>query len=122
MVCDDHFFNLIAVESNHSFICEFFFAARFELENFVLEGGTPFDKVYGGNTYEYPPLNARFNEVFSKAIVHHSHIVIKEILKGYHGFNKLKHVLDVDGGFGITLNMIVSKHPLIKGIIVICHM
>lgn len=82
----------------------------------MLEGGIPFNKVHGSNTFEYPALNGAFNEVFNKAMVNHSTIVIKEILKRYDGFDKLKRVVDVGGGLGVTINMIVSKHPFIKGI------
>ena len=41
---------------------------------------------------------------------------MKTILECYHGFDNLKSVVDVGGGLGITINMIVSKHPTIKGI------
>ncbi|KAI3744913.1 hypothetical protein L1987_58011 [Smallanthus sonchifolius] len=88
----------------------------FELQNCVLEGGIPFDKVHGANTFELPAINAQFNEIFNKSMVHHSTLVIKEVLKRYHGFDKLKRVVDVGGGLGVTINMIVSKHPHIKGI------
>ncbi|KAJ0439597.1 putative caffeate O-methyltransferase [Helianthus annuus] len=88
----------------------------FELPNCVLEGGIPFDKVHGGNTFEFPARNAAFNEIFNKSMVHHSTIVIKEVLKHYNGFDKLKRVVDVGGGFGTAIKLIVSKHPHIKGI------
>ncbi|KAI3743981.1 hypothetical protein L1987_57053 [Smallanthus sonchifolius] len=63
-----------------------------------------------------PALDARFNEVFNKAMVDHTTIVMKEVLEYYHGFNNLERVVDVGGGLGITINMIVTKHPNIKGI------
>ncbi|KAJ0789363.1 putative caffeate O-methyltransferase [Helianthus annuus] len=87
-----------------------------ELEDAVLNGGVPFDKAHGANTFEYPTLDARFSEVFHKAMMDHSTIVMKEILKHYRGFDNLGCVVDVGGGQGITLSMIVSKHPTIKGI------
>lgn len=95
---------------------QFFFETRFELKNSVVEGGVPFDKVYGTHAFEYPALDARFNEVFNNGMVNHTTIVMKEILERYHGFDNLKRVVDVGGGLGITLNMIVSKHPTIEGI------
>ncbi|KAI3783706.1 hypothetical protein L1987_42792 [Smallanthus sonchifolius] len=93
-----------------------FIDSWFELGNAVLKGGVPFDKVHGAHAFEYPALDARFNEVFNKAMVNHTTIVMKEILKHYSGFNNLKRVVDVGGGLGITLSMIVSKHPTIQGI------
>ncbi|KAJ9564755.1 hypothetical protein OSB04_000721 [Centaurea solstitialis] len=88
----------------------------FKLKDAVVEGGVPFAKVYGTNAFEYPKLDTRFNRIFNHAMVNHSTIVIKEILKCYHGFNNVKHLVDVGGGVGATLNMIISKHPTITAI------
>ncbi|GKA66063.1 caffeic acid 3-O-methyltransferase-like protein [Tanacetum coccineum] len=88
----------------------------FKVEEAVLEGGTPFDKVHGTSGFEYMGLDARFNKIFNKAMVDTSIIVIKEVLNCYHGFENLKSLVDIGGGLGITLNMIISKHPKIKGI------
>ncbi|KAL8244779.1 hypothetical protein R6Q59_011037 [Mikania micrantha] len=46
----------------------------------------------------------------------HTSIVMKEVLECYDGFNDVKRVVDVGGGLGITINMIVTKHPNIMGI------
>lgn len=81
----------------------------------MLEGVIPFDRVHGANTFEYPALNASFNELFNKCMVNHATIVMTGILRCYNGFEKLNSVVDVGGGLGATLNMIVSKYPSIKG-------
>ncbi|KAI3807808.1 hypothetical protein L1987_23742 [Smallanthus sonchifolius] len=88
----------------------------FGLKDSVIEGGVSFDKVHGTHAFEYPALDARFNEVFNKAMVDHTTIVMKEVLECYHGFNNLERLVDVGGGLGININMIVTKHPKIKGI------
>ncbi|GJV26709.1 caffeic acid 3-O-methyltransferase [Tanacetum coccineum] len=93
-----------------------FINSWFGLTDSVMEGGVSFDKIYGTRSYEYPALDARFNAVFNKAMVNHTTIVMKEILERYHGFKNIKNMVDVGGGLGVTLNMIVSKHPTIKGI------
>ncbi|KAI3763289.1 hypothetical protein L1987_53743 [Smallanthus sonchifolius] len=92
------------------------FDTWFKLQDSVLEGGTPFDKVHGTSGFEYTALNDEFNAVFNKAMVDTSVILVKEMLKYYRGFNNLKSLVDVGGGLGITLNMIVSQYPTIKGI------
>nr|GEV28898.1 caffeic acid 3-O-methyltransferase-like [Tanacetum cinerariifolium] len=88
----------------------------FELKDSVVEGGIPFNKVHGTHIFEYPALDARFNEVLNNAMVNHTTIAMKTIIECYHGFENLTSVVDVGGGLGITINMIVSKHPTIKGI------
>ncbi|KAI3735703.1 hypothetical protein L6452_15211 [Arctium lappa] len=93
-----------------------FIDSWFKLKDSVVDGGVPFDKVHGVNAFEYPSLDTRFNEVFNNAMVNHTTLVMKEILKCYHGFDKLKHLVDVGGGLGVTLNMIISKYPTINGI------
>ena len=94
----------------------FFNGERCKLKESVVEGGVPFEKVNGQKTFEYPELDTRFNELFNNAMVHHSTLVIKELLKCYHGFNNVKHLVDVGGGAGVSLNMIISKYPTINGI------
>ncbi|KAI7751329.1 hypothetical protein M8C21_002889 [Ambrosia artemisiifolia] len=93
-----------------------FIDSWFGLEDAVRNGGVPFDKVHGTHAFEYPALDERFNKVFNQAMVNHTTILMKEILKHYRGFNNLERVVDVGGGLGITLAMIISKHPSIKGI------
>ncbi|XP_071711719.1 cathecol O-methyltransferase 1-like [Rutidosis leptorrhynchoides] len=88
----------------------------FAFKDSVVEGGVPFNKVHGTHLYEYPSLDSRFNDVFNTAMDHHTKIAMSGVLECYHGFNKLKTVVDVAGGLGININMIVSKYPTIKGI------
>ncbi|CAI9300805.1 unnamed protein product [Lactuca saligna] len=59
------------------------------LKDAVLEGGTPFNKAHGENIFEYQAKDKRF------------------------GVEKL---VDVGGGLGATLGIILSKYPNIKGI------
>ncbi|KAJ0512447.1 putative O-methyltransferase domain, S-adenosyl-L-methionine-dependent methyltransferase [Helianthus annuus] len=43
-------------------------------------------------------------------------IVMKMILEKYKGFEGVKELIDVGGGLGVNLELIVSKYPNIKGI------
>lgn len=43
-------------------------------------------------------------------------IVMKKILEAYKGFEHLSQLVDVGGGLGVTLRIITSKYPSIKGI------
>ncbi|KAK1273923.1 Caffeic acid 3-O-methyltransferase [Acorus gramineus] len=86
------------------------------LKDAVLEGGIPFNKAHGTSSFEYHGKDARFNKVFNAGMYNHSTIVMKKLLETYTGFDGLNTVVDVGGGVGGTLKMIVSKHTNIKGI------
>ncbi|KAK6936603.1 O-methyltransferase domain [Dillenia turbinata] len=88
----------------------------YHLKDAVLEGGIPFNKAYGMTAFEYHGTDPRFNKVFNMGMSNHSTITMKKILENYKGFEGLASVVDVGGGTGATLNMIVSKYPTIKGI------
>nr|WKW56186.1 COMT [Morinda citrifolia] len=88
----------------------------YHLKEAVLDGGIPFNKAYGMTAFEYHGTDPRFNKVFNQGMSNHSTITMKKILEVYNGFECLKTVVDVGGGTGATLNMIISKYPTIKGI------
>ncbi|MBA0593573.1 hypothetical protein Gorai_010509, partial [Gossypium raimondii] len=90
--------------------------SRYYLKDAVLDGGIPFNKAYGMTAFEYHGTDTRFNKVFNKGMSDHSTITMKKILDTYDGFQGLKTLVDVGGGTGATLSMIVSKYPTIKGI------
>ncbi|KAK6941574.1 O-methyltransferase domain, partial [Dillenia turbinata] len=71
---------------------------------------------HGMHAFEYPGFDERFNHVFNKAMTNHTTILIKKILASYNGFEGLNKVVDVGGGLGITLKLITSEYPNIKGI------
>nr|Q6T1F5.1 RecName: Full=Caffeic acid 3-O-methyltransferase; Short=CAOMT; Short=COMT; AltName: Full=S-adenosysl-L-methionine:caffeic acid 3-O-methyltransferase [Ammi majus]AAR24097.1 caffeic acid O-methyltransferase [Ammi majus] len=88
----------------------------YHLKDAVLDGGIPFNKAYGMTAFEYHGKDPRFNKVFNQGMSNHSTITMKKILQTYDGFGGLKTVVDVGGGTGATLNMIISKYPNLKGI------
>ncbi|PHT78814.1 Caffeic acid 3-O-methyltransferase [Capsicum annuum] len=87
----------------------------FGLKDAVLEGGVPFDRMQSVNLFEYLKTNSMFNNVFNKAMINHTTLVMKNILEHYKGFEDLTTLVDVGGGLGINLKMITSKYPTIKG-------
>ncbi|KAK1324293.1 Caffeic acid 3-O-methyltransferase [Acorus calamus] len=86
------------------------------LKDAVLEGGIPFNKAHGMTSFEYHGTDPRFNKMFNDGMVNHSTILLKKLLGVYKGFDNLNTLVDVGGGVGGTLKMIVTKHPNIKGI------
>ncbi|KAL0002412.1 hypothetical protein SO802_016193 [Lithocarpus litseifolius] len=95
---------------------EVFIQSWFQLKDAILEGGIPFNRVYGTHAFEYPGLDPRFNRVFNTAIFNDTNIVIKKILGSSKGFEQLRQLVDIGGGLGVTHNLITSRYPDIKGI------
>lgn len=88
----------------------------FHLNDAVLEGGIPFNRAYGMTAFEYPETDERFNRVFNQAMSNHTTLILKKILDVYKGFEGINVLVDVGGGIGVTLNLITTKYPHIKGI------
>ncbi|KAK6939889.1 Plant methyltransferase dimerization [Dillenia turbinata] len=93
-----------------------FLESWYHLNDAVLESGVPFDRAYGMNAFEYPGIDPRFNRVFNQAMSNHTTLILKKILNIYAGFEGLKVLVDVGGGIGVTLNIITTQYPHIKGI------
>ena len=89
---------------------------RYHLKDAVLEGGLPFYKAYGMYPVEYIGKDAKFCEIFQGFMKEFNPLVIKKILEEYKGFEGLNLLVDVGGGDGTILNMIISKYPTIKGV------
>ena len=66
--------------------------------------------------FEYPGTDQRFNRVFNEAMSNHTTLIMKRILEIYKGFEGIKLLVDVGGGIGVTLKIITSKYPQIKGV------
>ena len=86
------------------------------MKDAVLEGGIPFNKGHGMPVFHYLGKDLRFNKVFNEAMRNHSTLITKKILETYKGFADINVLVEVGGGVGGTIDMIVKKHPHIKGI------
>nr|XP_023896627.1 caffeic acid 3-O-methyltransferase-like isoform X2 [Quercus suber] len=87
-----------------------------QLNDAILEGGIPFNRTYGTHFFKYTDSDHRFNKVFNVAMFNHTTIVIKKILESYKGFEQLRQLVDVGGGLGVTINLITTRYPNIKGV------
>ncbi|KAJ9190511.1 hypothetical protein P3X46_001702 [Hevea brasiliensis] len=86
------------------------------MKDLILEGGNLFKKVHGMSIFEYMNKDPEFNTIFNQAMAGLSTVIMNGILAIYKGFEGLTSLVDVGGGTGRTLNMIISKYPSIKGI------
>lgn len=66
--------------------------------------------------FEFHATDARVNKMFNQAMSEHSTIIMRKILREYKGFEGVKCIVDVGGGVGASLKMIMSEYPLIKDI------
>ncbi|XP_061357411.1 anthranilate N-methyltransferase-like [Gastrolobium bilobum] len=87
-----------------------------DLKGAIMEGGVPFNRVYGMHLFEYLSLDPRYNDVFNKAMFSVTAMVMKRILECYDGFEHVNTLVDVGGGLGINLKLITSKYPHIHGV------
>lgn len=62
--------------------------------------------------------NENIRAEFHEAMLNHTSIVMKKILKTYNGFNSLSGgvLVDVGGGLGANLALILSRLPQLKGV------
>ncbi|XP_075503018.1 caffeic acid 3-O-methyltransferase-like isoform X1 [Primulina tabacum] len=88
----------------------------YHLKDAILEATIPFNKAHGMTLFEYAATDSRFNNVLNLCMSNHSVIIMKKIVEIYKGFQGLKSLVDVGGGIGVSLDMIVSKYPSIKAI------
>ncbi|KAH9611793.1 hypothetical protein KSS87_011707 [Heliosperma pusillum] len=91
-------------------------SVQYHLKDAVLSGGSPFKRAHGINLLEYLGMDSRFNNIFNNGMTNHSNVTLKKIIENYQGFEGISTLVDVGGGSGATLNMIISKYPNIKGI------
>uniref|UniRef100_A0A5B7A0Y8 Putative caffeic acid 3-O-methyltransferase-like n=1 Tax=Davidia involucrata TaxID=16924 RepID=A0A5B7A0Y8_DAVIN len=88
----------------------------YNLKDAILEGTNQFKKVHGMTVFQYMNIDPTLNKVFNKSMAEISSSVMKKILEVYKGFEGLTSLVDVGGGTGMSLNMIMSMYPSIKGI------
>lgn len=82
----------------------------------MLDGGIAFEKAHGMTAYKYKGNDPKFSRVFNKAMKESSTLTVNKMLDIYKGFKDVQVLVDVAGGVGATLGMIVAKYPHIKGI------
>lgn len=75
-----------------------------------------FKKVNGESMFEYMKKDPTLDALFNKAMADVSCMHMKQILEKYQGFQGISTLVDVAGGIGQSLKMIISKYPLIQGI------
>ncbi|KAK3414348.1 LOW QUALITY PROTEIN: hypothetical protein EUGRSUZ_I02810 [Eucalyptus grandis] len=82
------------------------------LKEEIMEGGDTFKLANG---LHYTNKDRKFNEIFNNAMQGPTNMYMSKIVESYQGFNNVKTVVDVGGGMGANLRILLSKHPHIHG-------
>ena len=96
--------------------CIIYFVSTYSsqhMKDAILEGGHQFEKAHGISIFQYMNMDPAFNKIFNKGM---ADLIMKKILEVYQGFEGLTSLVDVGGGTGKCLSMIIPKYPSIKGI------
>ncbi|MDX9695927.1 MAG: methyltransferase [Bacteroidales bacterium] len=86
-----------------------------DLKEVVTTGESTFKKHTGLDVFEYMETNPHNNEVYNKAMTNSSLLVSKAILSEYN-FGAYNCIVDIGGGEGILLAMILKKYTNLRGI------
>ncbi|KAF8014115.1 hypothetical protein BT93_H0068 [Corymbia citriodora subsp. variegata] len=88
----------------------------FHLKDAVIKGeGDPFKLANGASVYDYSGIDPEFNHSFNIAMKCASTQYMGKIMESYQGFENARTVVDVGGGIGECLKLILSKHPHLRG-------
>ena len=93
-----------------------FLRCSLRMKHAILEGGNQFQRVHGMSLFQYMDKDPAFNILFNKSMANVSTIALSKILEVYQGCVGLTSLVDVGGGTGKCLSMVISKYPSIKGI------
>ncbi|KAG9451541.1 hypothetical protein H6P81_011506 [Aristolochia fimbriata] len=93
-------------------------AGLHRLEDAVMEeGAVPFERAHGMKLFELMEKESTgFRKVFHDAMNNVSAMVMARVFEIYDVFEKVKEIVDVGGGSGTCVAMIVSKYPHIRAI------
>lgn len=85
-----------------------------ELDYVVKTGNNAAQKVLGMDVFEYLEKNPEKNELYNHAMTNSSLMLSYAILSEYN-FKNSKTIIDIGGGQGVLLAMILLKHKTITG-------
>ncbi|XP_047969223.1 caffeic acid 3-O-methyltransferase-like [Salvia hispanica] len=87
----------------------------YHLKDAILEGGIPFERAHGMSIFKYASNDSRFSNLLNQTMTD-STLEYKKIFEMYSNFEGIESLVDVGGGIGVLLSIIISNNPSIKGI------
>ncbi|XP_020547210.1 caffeic acid 3-O-methyltransferase 2-like [Sesamum indicum] len=89
---------------------------QFSLKDAILEGDNLIKRTHGKSDYAVLLSNPETTKMLNNAMRAHSTVLMKKATNVYDGFSSLGSIVDVGGGTGTVLGIIVAKYPYIKGV------
>ncbi|GMI88841.1 caffeate O-methyltransferase 1, O-methyltransferase 1, O-methyltransferase 3 [Hibiscus trionum] len=86
------------------------------MKDVTLEGGFSCVKAFGEHWFELLGKDDEMSKTFNRAMSIYTDLVMNQVLQTYKGFEGVSQVVDVGGGLGTNLKLIVSKYPHIKAV------
>ncbi|GLJ25142.1 hypothetical protein SUGI_0480830 [Cryptomeria japonica] len=86
------------------------------LHESVIEGCPAFTKANGMGIFEYMSNNPEANRILNEGMATNTGPLMAHVVKIYGGFKSFKSVVDVAGGLGSAISVIVAEYPHIHGI------
>ncbi|MFO7842331.1 MAG: methyltransferase [Bacteroidales bacterium] len=87
-----------------------------ELNQVVKTGNNASEKILGMKVFEFLEKNPANNKIYNTAMTNSSLMLSYAILSKYH-FKKTGCIVDIGGGEGTLLSMILIKNPTLKGVL-----
>lgn len=87
-----------------------------ELEYVVKTGNNAAKKIFGADVFEYLEANPEKNEIYNQAMSNSSVMLSHTVVSEYK-FKNAKCIVDVGGGQGVLLSILLSKNKNLKGIV-----
>ncbi|VVA93625.1 unnamed protein product [Arabis nemorensis] len=97
-------------------VSEVAFNTWIHLKDMILDGKDAFTSAHGMRLFEYTGSNEQFAQKFNQGMSEVSTMTMKKVLEVYKGFETVNTLVDVGGGIGTVIGLIISKYPHIKGI------
>ncbi|GAY64884.1 hypothetical protein CUMW_237030, partial [Citrus unshiu] len=106
----DRMLRLLACHSFRNLFPDFLFQMKMEnlfSDCVLMEGTVPFMRAHNGlHLFDYASKDARLQNLFNQSM--HNHTAI--------GFEELNELVDVAGGLGVNMSLIVNTYSQIRGV------
>ena len=96
---------------------ELYYPAAAGLIETIRRGGSAFRHVYGIDVFEHLAAHPDHAAVFQASMLSRSHGEARALV-GACDFTPFHHVVDVAGGYGVTLTTLLTTHPRLEGDVV----